>query len=219
MKLITEKFDHIDYITEGTDKKHHYIQGITLQADLQNRNGRIYPLGIMENEVNRYIKESIGKNRAYGELGHPQGPQINLDRVSHMFTELKRDGTNFISKARIAENTPMGSTALGLLECGASLGISSRGLGSLKPTKSGIMEVQSDFKLATAGDLVADPSAPDAFVAGIMENVEWFYNESTGSWLAQKSEDTKNNIKGMSIREIEEKKLTIFEAFIQSLSK
>jgi hypothetical protein len=174
MRLITELNEEVEYITEAKDGgvKEHYIHGVFLQADLPNRNGRIYPFPIMEKEVDRYIKEAVEKNRAYGELGHPQGPSINLDRVSHIITELKQDGKNYIGKAKLT-NTPMGNIAKGLLESGAQLGVSSRGLGSLKPTKNGIMEVQNDFHLATAGDIVANPSAPDAYVRGIMEDVDW----------------------------------------------
>ena len=165
MKLITELFEDIHYISEAKEngEKTHFIEGIFLQSNVKNRNGRIYPLHIMEKEVNRYVNEVVNHNRAYGELGHPQGPSINLDRVSHIITSLKKEGDNFIGKAKLTE-TPMGNIAMGLLKSGANLGVSSRGMGSLKPTKEGIMEVQSDFHLATAGDIVADPSAPNAFV-------------------------------------------------------
>ena len=192
MKLITELFETVEYLTEAkeTGEKNHYIQGIFMQAEEINRNGRIYRLPIMEKEVNRYINDVVKHHRAYGELGHPASPQINLDRVSHIITELKRDGNNFIGKAKLTD-TPMGNIAVGLLKSGASLGVSSRGMGSLKPTKEGVMEVQDDFRLATAADIVADPSAPNAFVKGIMENVDWVYDPLKDTWFEEKLYDTR----------------------------
>ena len=218
MKLFTELNEEVSYLTEAKEngEKEHYIHGIFLQANKKNRNGRIYPMHVMENEVDRYIKEVMKHNRAYGELGHPQGPQINLDRVSHMITELKRDGDNFVGKARLTD-TPMGNIAKGLLNSGAGLGVSSRGLGTLKPTKDGIMEVQDDFRLATAADIVADPSAPDAYVKGIMENVDWVYDSVKGTWLEQQLENEKREIHKLSRAKIEEQKLARFNNFIQSL--
>jgi len=218
MKLFTELNEEVSYLTEAKEngEKEHYIHGIFLQANKKNRNGRIYPMHVMENEVDRYIKEVMKHNRAYGELGHPQGPQINLDRVSHMITELKRDGDNFVGKARLTD-TPMGNIAKGLLNSGAGLGVSSRGLGTLKPTKDGIMEVQDDFRLATAADIVADPSAPDAYVKGIMENVDWVYDSVKGTWLEQQLENEKREIRKLSRAQIEEQKLARFNSFIQSL--
>jgi hypothetical protein len=175
MLLITELVEDVKYITEGEgDKKNLFIEGIFLQAGVKNRNGRMYDPAIMEREVARYMKEAVGSRRAYGELGHPSGPQINLDRVSHLIVGLQREGNNWIGKAKITD-TPMGNIARGLINDGAALGVSSRGLGSLKPV-NGVMEVQQDFRLATAADIVADPSAPDAFVNGIMEGVEWVWN-------------------------------------------
>ena len=161
-KLFTELIEDVQYITETKESggKEWFIEGIFLQSEIKNRNGRIYPINILEKEVNRYVTESIQKNRAYGELGHPAGPSINLDRVSHLITELKRDGKNFIGKAKLTE-TPMGQIARGLLESGANLGVSSRAMGSLKE-QNGIMVVQEDLRLSTAADIVADPSAPDA---------------------------------------------------------
>ena len=192
MKLIVEQIEELEFITEAreTGEKDHYIHGVFLQANKRNKNGRIYPMNIMEQEVNRYMNETVKNNRAYGELGHPAGPQINLDRVSHMITELKRDGDNFIGKAKLTD-TPMGNIAKGLLKSGANLGVSSRGMGSLKPNKQGIMEVQDDFRLATAADIVADPSAPDAFVKGIMENVDWIYDPVKDTWMEQKLHETR----------------------------
>ena len=219
MKLITELFEDMEYITEAKENgdKEHYIHGIFLQANRKNRNGRIYPLNIMENEVNRYMNEVVKNNRAYGELGHPAGPAINLDRVSHIITELKRDGDNFIGKAKLTD-TPMGNIAKGLLKSGANLGVSSRGLGSLKPTRDGVMEVQNDFHLATAADIVADPSAPDAFVKGVMENVEWVYDSAKDSWHEEKLDNMKKAIHKMTMDQLEEKKFEILEGYLNSLA-
>jgi len=218
MRLFTELNEEVSYLSEVKEngEKEHFIEGVFLQANKKNRNGRIYPIKVMEREVHRYINEVMAHNRAYGELGHPQGPQINLDRVSHIITELKRDGDNFVGKAKLTD-TPMGNIAKGLLLSGAGLGVSSRGLGTLKPTKDGIMEVQDDFRLATAADIVADPSAPDAYVKGIMENVEFVYDTVKGTWLEQKLEDEKKEIRTLSIAQIEEQKLARFNRFINSL--
>ena len=217
MLMITELTEEIEYITEAKEdgSKDHYIHGVFLQADVKNRNGRMYPMPIMEREVERYMNDVVKNNRAYGELGHPAGPQINLDRVSHMITELKKNGSNFMGKAKLTD-TPMGNIAKGLLKSGANLGVSSRGMGSLKPNKLGIMEVQEDFRLATAADIVADPSAPDAFVKGIMENVDWIYDSVKDTWIEQRLHETRKSLKRMD--EIEQSKLGIFESFIQKLS-
>jgi len=219
MKLILEESAEFEFITEAKEdgSKDHYIHGIFLQADVKNRNGSVYPMPIMEVEVDRYMNEVVKNTRAYGELGHPAGPQINLDRVSHMITELKRDGTNFVRKAKLTD-TPMGNIAKGLLKSGANLGVSSRGMGSLKPNKLGIMEVQDDFKLATAADIVADPSAPDAFVKGIMENVDWIYDSVKNTWIEQRLHETKRSIRKMSMDEIERNKFGIFESYMKSLA-
>ena len=220
MKLITELVEEVQYISEAKEsgEKEHFIHGIFLQADRKNRNGRIYEMKILEPEVNRYMTEIVKNNRAYGELGHPEGPAINLDRVSHLITELKRDGSNFIGKAKLT-NTPMGNIARGLLESGANLGVSSRALGSLQADqKTGAMMVQPDLRLATAADIVADPSAPDAFVKGIMENVDWIYDPVKGTWHEEKLDIVKKEVHKMSIREIEEQKLAIFENYISSLA-
>ena len=172
MKLITEVTEDIQYISEEKNgKRNLYIEGVFLQSNLTNRNNRTYPKEIMRKEVDRYRTEQIDKKRAMGELGHPDGPTLNLDRVSHMITSLKEDGDNWIGKAKILD-TPMGNIVKNLMDEGAQLGVSSRGLGSIKE-KNGINEVQDDFILSTAADIVADPSAPDAFVRGIMENKEW----------------------------------------------
>ena len=174
MKLITENIEEIQVLTEEKDgKKTHYIEGIFLQGDLTNRNGRNYPVNILEREVTKYNENFVGTGRALGELGHPDGPTINLDRVSHKILSLKREGNNFIGKAKLLE-TPMGKIAKNLLDEGVKLGVSSRGLGSLT-VKDGVNYVGEDFMLATAADIVADPSAPDAFVEGIMEGKEWVW--------------------------------------------
>jgi hypothetical protein len=171
----------------------------------------------METEVNRYMTDVVKQNRGYGELGHPQGPSINLDRVSHIITELRRDGDNFIGKAKLTE-TPMGNIAKGLLKSGANLGVSSRGMGSLTPDKSGSMIVGPDFRLATAADIVADPSAPDAFVKGIMEGVEWVYDDAKGTWREEKLHNMRKAMHKMSMDQIEESKFAIFENYISSLT-
>lgn len=219
MKLIKELQENIEFVTEGTESaKRHYIVGIFLQSNIPNKNGRLYPKHVMEKEVNRYKEELIDKNRAYGELSHPQSASINLDRVSHIITELKPQGDDFVGKARLTE-TPMGNIAIGLLKSGASLGVSSRGLGSLKPTKDGIMEVQEDFRLATAADIVADPSAPNAFIQGIMENADWVYNASTNEWYKESLHSTRKQVSTMTLEEITNKKLKIFENFINNFSR
>jgi hypothetical protein len=220
MKLITEVIDTVSIIEEAKEdgKKNLYIEGIFLQANIPNRNKRIYRAETLEREVNRYIKESVEKGRAYGELGHPNGPSINLDRVSHIVTELRRVGDNFIGKAKIS-NTPMGNIAAGLIGDGAQLGVSSRGMGSLKEGKNGIMEVQDDFYLATAADIVADPSAPDAFVNGIMEGVEYIFDN--GRLIEMKADELKKQIDedARAKRLSEQRKIQIFEDFIRQISK
>jgi hypothetical protein len=176
MKLICEVNEDLNLITEANERggRSYFIEGVFMQAEQKNRNGRIYPKAIMNREVDRYIKENVNQNRAYGELGHPSGPTINLERVSHMIKELREDGNNYIGRAKIME-TPYGNIVKNLMEEGARLGVSTRGMGSLKEV-NGCMMVQDDFHLATAGDIVADPSAPDAFVHGIMEGKEWVWD-------------------------------------------
>ena len=175
MKLITEEISSVKFITEGKGtKKKMYIEGVFLQGDLKNRNGRMYPVNTLTKEVDRYNENFVQKGRALGELGHPDGPTVNLDRVSHKITSLRREGNNFIGKAQLLE-TPMGKIAKSLIAEGVTLGVSSRGVGSLKEDRNGIKVVGEDFMLATAADIVADPSAPDAFVSGIMEGKEWVW--------------------------------------------
>jgi len=220
MKLITEVLDELQYVTEAKEDggKNLYIEGIFLQSAIKNRNGRVYPESVMDREVARYMKEAVEAKTAMGELGHPNGPQINLDRVSHRIVSLRKEGTDYIGRAMIT-NTPMGNIAKGLMESGARLGVSSRGMGSLKLNKEGVNEVQDDFRLATAADIVADPSAPNAWVDGIMESVEWLYDERQGWKAVQIAEDAKKHIKTLSSRELQEKKLAIFEKFMRNLSK
>ena len=179
VKLISEEIQDVEYITEQKEngKKNYKIKGIFMQADIKNRNGRIYPQEVLEKEVRRYNKDQINNNRAYGELGHPEGPTINLERASHMITKLYPDGKNFIGEAKVL-STPMGKIVENLLDDGAKLGVSSRGMGSLNQ-KNGANYVNGDFYLATAADIVADPSAPNAFVQGIMEGKEWVWNHGT----------------------------------------
>jgi len=219
MRLLAEVNEDVNYITEAKEdgKKNYFIEGVFMQGNLKNRNGRVYPVNVLEKEVARYNKEYVEKNRAYGELGHPQGPRINLERVSHLFTELKRDGDNFVGKAKIMTETPYGAIVKSLIKEGAQLGVSSRGMGTLKTGKGGVQEVGSDFYLATAGDIVADPSAPNAFVEGIMEEKEWVFEN--GIWSVQQAEIMKDTMVKMSAKEIEDKKFKIFETFLNSLNR
>lgn len=221
MKLITETIDEVNYLTEAKEdgSKNLYIEGVFLQSSIKNRNGRVYPESIMDKEVARYIKESVDSNRALGELGHPDGPQINLDRVSHRIVSLRKEGTDYIGKALITK-THFGDIAKGLIESGAKLGVSSRGMGSLKENSQGIKEVQSDFKLATAADIVADPSAPGAWVNGIMESVDWIYDEKYGWKAIELAEQSKAQIESaVRSRSLAEKQLTLFESYMSRLSK
>lgn len=215
MKLFTELVEDVQYLVEEKNgKKDLFITGPFMQAEQQNRNGRIYKLPILEREVQRYSDEYIKTNRALGELGHPNGPSINLDRVCIKIVELKQDGNNFIGKAKVL-GTPMGEIAKNLLESGVQLGVSTRGMGSLKEV-NGIMEVQDDFYLATAADVVADPSAPDAFVQGIMEGVDWVWDN--GVLKASQVETYKKTVQKASTRELEEVKLHVFEDFLKTIS-
>lgn len=217
MKLITELNEDIQYISEAKEdgKKNYFIEGIFMQGDIKNRNGRMYPAEVLDKEVKRYNKEYVEKNRAYGELGHPQGPTINLERVSHMITKLERNGSNFVGRAKIMTETPMGAIVKGLMDDGGQLAVSSRGMGSLKQNRQGIAEVQNDFYLATAGDIVADPSAPDAFVNGIMEGREWIWEN--GVIKEAQIAEYETQIKTATRRELEEAKLRVFKDFITKL--
>jgi len=217
MKLIREEIEKVEVLTETVNgKKNMFIKGVFLQSEMVNRNGRMYPFPIMEREVKRYTKDYVAKGRALGELGHPDGPTVNLDRVSHKITELKQEGNNFIGKAQIL-HTPMGKIAEALLKDGVTLGVSSRGIGSLRDNiKAGYKEVGEDFMLATAADIVADPSAPDAFVEGIMEGKEWVWD---GGILREKlARQTRRRIEEAArSRVLEEKKLDLFNDFLNSL--
>ena len=216
MRLIREVLETTNLIVESKlgKGKEYFIEGIFLQSELKNRNGRMYPESVMDNEVGRYIKESVQKNRAYGELGHPDTPSINLDRVSHMIVSLRKEGTNYIGKAKILE-TPMGQIARGLLDGGANLGVSSRALGSLQANNEGVQIVQDDFMLSTAADIVADPSAPDAFVRGIMESKEWVFID--GKFVEQHIEEAKRTVRKASSRNLEEAKIYAFQKFLSKI--
>ena len=215
MKLITEgNFENVQVLEEEANgKKHLYIEGVFLQAEIKNRNGRVYPFGVLEREVGRYNEQYIGAGRALGELGHPDGPTVNLDRVSHKIVSLKAEGSNFRGKAQIL-TTPMGDIAKNLLENGVKLGVSSRGMGSIEE-RNGSNYVRDDFMLATAADIVADPSAPDAFVNGIMEGKEWIWENgiirevNIAKYHKYISESTRKNL--------DERSLKVFNDFLQSL--
>ncbi len=214
MKLISEEIQDAEYLVENVNgQKKYKIKGVFLQSDIKNRNGRVYPKQVMMKEVNRYTEQFVNKNRAFGELGHPDGPTVNLERVSHMITKLTQDGANYYGEAKIM-NTPYGKIVKGLIDEGAQLGVSSRGLGSLEQ-RNGANYVKSDFMLATAADIVADPSAPDAFVQGIMENREWIWDN--GRMIERDIDAWKREIKDASSKKLEEKKLQIFNKFLKNL--
>ena len=215
MKLITETInDGINYLVEEKGgKKHQYIEGVFLQAELRNRNNRVYPVNVLEREVNKYIEEHVNRDRAVGELGHPDGPTINLDRVSHRIVSLRKEGNNFIGKARIL-GTPMGKIAKQLLDEGVRLGVSSRGLGTVE-RREGTSFVRDDFMLATAADIVADPSAPDAFVDGIMEGKEWAW--VNGVVKEEKIAKYHKFISESELRDLEARKLKVFQNFLGTL--
>jgi Prohead core protein serine protease len=222
MKLITETIEEVRVLTETSEHepKQYFIEGIFMQGDIKNRNGRIYPSTILEKEMMRYGEQFIKTKRALGELGHPDGPQINGDRVSHLITEMKRDGSNFVGKAKIL-GTPMGNIVKTFIDEGVKVGVSTRGLGSVKATKEGIMEVQNDFHLATV-DIVTDPSGPNCFVNGIMENTDYYYDIVAGTWRAQQMieqavQEVKKEYK-RTVRKVDEAYAArLFENFIRSL--
>jgi hypothetical protein len=216
MRLIKEVFDTTNIIVESKlgKPKQYFIEGIFLQSEIQNRNGRMYPQKVMDKEVQRYTEGYIKQNRAYGELGHPDSPSINLDRVSHLIVDLRKEGNNYVGKAKILE-TPMGMIARGLLDGGANLGVSSRALGSLQMNKEGVQVVQDDFMLSTAADIVADPSAPDAFVQGIMESKEWVFVD--GKFVEKHIEEAKSIIKKASSKNLDEAKIFAFQKFLTEI--
>ena len=212
MKLITEQIEEVKFLTEENNgKKNHYIQGVFLQGEIKNRNGRVYPIDILEREVGRYTTENISKNRALGELGHPEGPTVNLDRASHKIESLVREGNNYIGKAKLLD-TPMGQIAKSLLDEGVSLGVSSRGVGSLREM-GGANYVRDDYQLATAADIVADPSAPDAFVEGIMEGKEWVWDN--GLLKEQEISSIKKGIDAATQYNLHERKVSAFEQILK----
>ena len=217
MKLIREEIESVKFLVETTKsgKKSLYIEGVFLQGNIKNRNGRMYPMETLRKEVARYNESNVNSGRALGELGHPDGPTVNLDRVSHKIVSLRESGSNFIGKAKIL-NTPMGKIASALVEDGVKLGVSSRGIGSLKTTREGVNIVGDDFMLATAADIVADPSAPDAFVEGIMEGKEWVWD---GGLLREKyAEQTKNTINNLVYqKKLEEHKIELWNNFLSNL--
>jgi len=215
MKLISEEATNVEFLTEATKTgKNYFIEGVFMQAETKNRNGRIYPKEVLVKEAKRYTKEFIESKRAFGELGHPDGPTVNLERVSHMITELVEVDQNFMGRAKIMD-TPYGKIVKNLIDEGARLGVSSRGMGSLKPGKDGIQEVQGDFYLATAADIVADPSAPDAFVAGIMEGKEWVWDN--GLLKERQIQEYKDQIEKSSRKDREQTLVSAFEDFISKL--
>lgn len=216
MKLIREVLETTNLVVESKmgKGKQYFIEGVFLQSELKNRNGRMYPEAIMDKEVARYTEQYVAKNRAYGELGHPDTPSINLDRVSHLIVDLRKEGTNYIGKAKILD-TPMGQIAKGLLDGGANLGVSSRALGSLQVNKEGVQVVQDDFMLSTAADIVADPSAPDAFVQGIMESKEWVFVD--GKFVEKHIEETQRSIRTASSKDLTEAKIRAFQNFLSKI--
>ena len=216
MKLITEVVDEnaIEFITEENNgQKSHYIKGVFMQAEQKNRNGRIYPKKVLDEQVRKYVNNYVIQNRAFGELGHPDGPVVNLERVSHMIKELNEDGNNWVGKAKIMD-TPYGKIVKNLIDEGAKLGVSSRGMGSLRNVK-GTNIVQDDFHLATAADIVADPSAPEAFVEGVMEGKEWVWDN--GVIREQEIEKIRNELTNAKRKQLEETKLNLFKSFLSKL--
>jgi len=216
MKLIRERVEDVNYLTEATEdgKKELYIQGPFLVAEQGNKNRRMYKIDTLQREVDRYVKEYVDTKRALGELGHPDTPSINLERVSHLITELKQDGNIFVGKAKILD-TPYGNIVKNFIESGVNLGVSSRGMGSLIPGDNGLSIVQDDFRLATAADIVADPSAPGAFVNGIMEGKEWLFVE--GRYVEVDIDNAKRQIKKASSKQLEEVAIKLFDNFISKL--
>ena len=218
MKLVTELVETVDVqvlIDEETKQKSHFIEGVFLQSELKNRNGRMYPAATMAKEVARYNNEYISKNRAYGELGHPNGPTINLERVSHMIKGLHQEGNNWIGKAKVLD-TPYGNIVKNLIDEGAQLGVSSRDMGTLRQ-KADCQVVQDDFMLSTAADIVADPSAPQAFVNGVMEGVDWVYDVATKRWDTMQVVEHTKELGDKNVKELQESALKLFDKFLKTL--
>ena len=217
MKLLIERIEEVQYLTEEINgKKHTFLEGTFIQGGIGNRNKRLYPMHILEREVGRYNSEYINSHRAFSELGHPDTPQIHLERICGLITELRQDGNNYIGKMKILD-TPNGKIVQALVEGGGQLGVSTRGTGSLKPRDDGLNEVMDDFHIATAADVVADPSAPDAFVNAVMESAEWLFEN--GVWKAKFAEVAKKTINNTPKRNIQENKVKLFESFLRQLAK
>ena len=218
MKLVTELIETVDVrvqIDEETKQKSHFLEGVFLQSELKNRNGRMYPMATMAKEVARYSTEYISKNRAFGELGHPNGPTINLERASHMIKSLNQEGNNWVGKAKILD-TPYGNIVKNLIDEGAQLGVSSRGMGTLRQ-KADCQVVQDDFMLSTAADIVADPSAPQAFVNGVMEGVDWVYDVATKRWDTMSVVEHTKELGDKNVKELQESALRLFDKFLKTL--
>ena len=214
MKLFRELNEEIQFIEESSGKDA-YIEGVFLQSDIRNRNGRIYPKNVLVKEVTRYVNDKVSKMSAYGELGHPDGPVINLNNASHLIVSLTEDGSNFIGKAKLLP-TPAGNIVRGIMSAGGRIGVSSRAMGSLVPRDDGAMEVQDDLRLSTAADVVSDPSAPDAYIRGIMENVEWFFDGT--EWHKERVDNLKKQLKETKVLQLtEQQKIKIFERFVKGL--
>ncbi len=219
MLLLRDLNEDVQFISEevaGSKDRNYFVEGPFLCGNVANKNMRMYRMDILRPEVKRYNEEYIKQNRAFGELGHPTGPTINLDRVSHLITSLKEDGNNFIGRAKITTKLPMGAIVKGLLDEGAKLGVSSRGMGSIKSNNEGVNEVQKDFYLATAADIVADPSGPQAFVQGIMEGREWMFLD--GKWEQQEQDEARKLIESANRRQLEEIQFKIFENFMSKIA-
>ena len=218
MKLVTELVEIVEtsvQIDEETKTKSHFLEGVFLQGEIQNRNGRMYPIKTLDKEAARYNTEQVAKNRAYGELGHPNGPTINLERVSHMIKSLHQEGNNFVGKAKILD-TPYGNIVKNLIDEGAQLGVSSRGMGTLRQ-QADCHVVQDDFMLSTAADIVADPSAPQAFVNGVMEGVEWVYDVASKRWDTMQVVEQTKAIGNQDVRKLRESALLMFDKFLKTL--
>lgn len=220
MKLLREfpENSELETIAEAvSDGKKTYIKGVFMQSDVRNRNGRVYPLKTLKEEVDRYVRDYVDTKRAVGELSHPASATLNPDRACHLVTDLHAEGSNFIGKALVIETVPMGAVLKGLLDAGVRVGVSSRGMGTLKPVREGIMEVQPDFRLVSI-DCVMDPSAPDAYVDSVMESVEWVLDPILGEWVAERVHDDRKYVRKASRRELEESKLALFSRFIDGVS-
>lgn len=218
MKLITEEnfYDAKYLIEEKNGKKNYYIEGIFLQGEIVNHNGRKYPISLLDREVARYTKENIENKTAMGELGHPTTPTVNLDRVSHLITSLKKEGNNYFGRAKLLD-TPMGNIAKNLIEEGVTLGVSSRGLGTMKNSNEGYQIVSDDFHLAVGADIVATPSAPEAFVQGVFEGAEWIFNPTAGTWMESRMENIKKQVRASMMTE--QKKAQAFKSFLDGISQ